>query len=96
MKRHGLKLTYAFNKIEGVRDAIQYEIGDIVYLYSIAESYRRLNPHLKYEAELCSVIAVKPSDDGLHMEKYGLQRLSDKSKIYWFYPTYMEPAFEAN
>jgi len=96
MKRHGLKLTYAWNKIEGVRDAIQYEIGDLVYLYSIAECYRRVDPHFKYDSELCSVIAVKHSEDGLHMEKYGLQRVKDKSKIYWFYPTYMEPAFEAN
>jgi ribosomal protein L21E len=96
MKRHGLKLTYALNQLDGVRDSIEYEIGDLVYLYAIDESYRRLHPFYKYDGWLCRVIEVKPSQDGLHLEQYGLQRVKDKCKIYWFYPTYMEPAFEAN
>jgi hypothetical protein len=96
MKRKGLKLTYAMNKIEGVRDSIEYEIGDIVYLYNVAEAYRHLNPYFKYDAELCRVIEVKTYEDGLHMEKYGLERVKDKSRVYWFYPTFLEPAFEAN
>jgi hypothetical protein len=96
MKLKGLKITYAMGRMEGVRDSIEYEIGDLVLLYSIAESYRKLNPRYKYEAEIYKIIEISPSTDGKHFEKYGLENIKTKNKTYWHYPTFLEPAFQPN
>ena len=91
MKKEGLKLTYSNGKIEGVRESIAFEIGDIVWVYLIAESYRRQNPKVKYNRHKCKVIAISKSVDGKHFESYGVENLKTGESGYWYYPTFLEP-----
>ena len=58
MKNEGLKLIYSFGEIEGVRNSIKYEIGDLVWVYNISESYRNLNKNVKYEKRLSKIIEI--------------------------------------
>ena len=91
MIKEGLKLTYAFGKIQGVRESIKFEIGDIVWHYSISESYRKANPNEKYYKEKCEIIEIQESVDGKHFEMYGIKNLKNGNNSYWYYPTFLEP-----
>lgn len=95
MIKEGLKLTYSFGSIEGVRESIKYEIGDIVWVYFISESYRREHPDIKYNRDKCKIIAIFPSIDGKHFESYGLENVQTGAKSYWYYPTFLEPFCDA-
>ena len=91
MIKEGLKLTYKFGEIQGVRNSIKYEIDDLVWVYSISESYRNLNKNVKYEKRLAKIIEICPSSDGLHFEQYGIENLKTGLCGWWYYPTFLEP-----
>lgn len=91
MKNEGLKLTYKFGEIEGVRNSIKYEIGDLVWVYNISEYYRNLNKNVKYEKRLSKIIDITLSSDGLHFEQYGVENLKTGLCGWWYYPTFLEP-----
>lgn len=91
MINEGLKLTYGLGEIEGVRESIKYEIGDIVWLYYISESYRKLHPEKVFERTKCEIIAISKSPDGKHFESYGTKNIENGDKGYWSYPTFLEP-----
>jgi hypothetical protein len=91
MKNEGLKLTYKFGEIQGVRNSIKYQINDLVWVYGISESYRNLNKNIKYEKRLSKIIDITPSSDGLHFEQYGVENLKTGLRGWWYYPTFLEP-----
>lgn len=91
MKNEGLKLTYKFGEIEGVRNSIKYEINDLVWVYDISEYYRNLNINTKYEKRLAKIIEIMPSSDDLHFEQYGIENLKTGRCGWWYYPTFLEP-----
>ena len=91
MKNKGLKLTYSFSKIEGVRHSIEYEINDLVLVYHISENYRNKNKYVKYDSYLAKIIEIIPSSDGLHFEQYGVEFIKTGGRNYWYYPTFLEP-----
>lgn len=90
MINEGLKLTYSFGEIEGVRNSIKYEINDLVWVYGISECYRSINKDVEYSKRLAKIIKICASSDGLHFEQYGLEYI-DGGKGYWYYPTFLEP-----
>jgi uncharacterized protein YjaG (DUF416 family) len=91
MKNEGLKLTYKFGEIEGVRHSIKFEINDLVWVYYISEYYREKNKHIKYDSYLAKIIEIIPSSDGLHFEQYGVECIKTGGSNYWYYPTFLEP-----
>ena len=91
MKKEGLKLTYKFGEIEGVRNSIKYEIDDLVWVYSISEDYRSINKDVEYSKRLAKIIKICHSSDGLHFEQYGVEYLKSGGCGYWYYPTFLEP-----
>ena len=91
MIKEGLKLTYSFGSIDGVRYSIKFEIGDIVWAYFISESYRKEYPDYKYNRAKCKIIAISPSSDGKHFESYRVENIETGEKGYWYYPTFLEP-----
>ena len=91
MIKEGLKLTYSMGNIEGVRESIKFEIGDIVWVYYISESYRKEHRDYKYNRDKCKIIAISPSSDGKHFESYGVEDIETGAKGYWYYPTFLEP-----
>lgn len=91
MIKQGLKLTYSWGQIEGVRESIKFEVGDIVWHYAISESYRKLNPSDKHIRWKVKIIDVSESGDGKHFEQYGYENIETKARGYWSYPTFLEP-----
>ena len=87
----GLKLVYQWDKIIGVRNSIKYEIGDLVWVYSIDESYRNENKDIQFDKKLAKIIEVSESPDGLHFEQYGVEYAKTGNYGAWFYPTFLEP-----
>lgn len=90
MINEGLKLTYKFGEIEGIRNSIKYEMNDLVWVYNISECYRNINKHIEYSRRLAKIIEICPSSDGLHFEQYGLEYIGG-GKGWWYYPTFLEP-----
>ena len=90
MRDKGLKLIYRLGEIQGVRNSIEYEINDLVWVYSISENYRNINNHIEYSRRLAKIIKICPSSDGLHFEQYGLEYIGG-GKGSWYYPTFLEP-----
>jgi hypothetical protein len=91
MIEEGLKLTYSFNEIEGVRNHIRYEIGDLVWCYMLSENYRHLHPEKKFDRKKCIIIEVSDCNDGKHFEQYGVQEFESGKRGWWHYPTFLEP-----
>lgn len=91
MKKEGLKLVYQWGKVVGVRNSIKYSIGDLVWVYSIAESYRNENKDIEFDKRLAKIIEVSESSDGLHFEQYGVEYSKTGGRGWWHYPTFLEP-----
>ena len=91
MIKEGLKLTYSMGRIDGVRESIKFEIGDVVWLYFISEAYRREKPNIKYYRSKCKIIEISPSIDGKHFEAYGVEDIETGERGWWYYPTFLEP-----
>jgi hypothetical protein len=91
MKKEGLKLVYQWNEVVGVRNSIKYSIGDLVWVYSIDESYRNQNKEIEFDKRLAKIIEISESSDGLHFEQYGLEYSETNGRGFWYYPTFLEP-----
>lgn len=85
MIKEGLKLTYSFGNIEGVRESIKFKVGDIVWVYILAESYRKRHPDMEHYRSKCKIIKVQESN-----ETYGVKNLETGYEGYWYYPTFLE------
>lgn len=91
MKKVGVKIVYKLSEISGLRNTIEYEIGDMVWVYSICESYRKENKEIEFDRRVARIIDVAKSDDGLHYPQYGVEYLDTNGRAHWFYPTFLEP-----
>ena len=91
MKKQGLKLVYQWGEVIGIRNSIKYEIGDLVWVYMIAESYRNKNKNIEFDKRLAKIIEISKSSDGLHFEQYGVEYSSNGGCGWWYYPTFLEP-----
>jgi hypothetical protein len=91
MKKEGLKLVYQWDKIIGLRNSIKYEIGDLVWVYRIDESYRNENKDIQFDKKLAKIIKVSESPDGLHFEQYAVEYAKTGNYGAWFYPTFLKP-----
>ena len=78
-------------QIEGVRESIKYEVGDIVWVYWIAESYRYLHPEINFDRNKCIITKVSESDDGKHFDQYAVKNIETGETGAWYYPTFLEP-----
>ena len=58
MKYKGLKLVYQWDKIIGLRNSIEYELGDLVWVYNLDESYRNENKHIEFDKRLAKIVQV--------------------------------------
>lgn len=91
MKKEGLKLVYQWSEVVGVRNSIKYQIGDLVWVYNIDESYRNQNKDVDFDKRLAKIIEVSESSDGLHFEQYSVEYAETGGRASWFYPTFLEP-----
>lgn len=91
MKEEGLKLVYQLSELVGVRNSIKYTIGDLVWVYSIGESYRNQNKDIEFDKRLAKIIEVSESSDGLHFQQYGVEYLKTGGRGWWYYPTFLKP-----
>jgi hypothetical protein len=91
MKYKGLKLVYQWDKIIGLRNSIEYELGDLVWVYNLDESYRNENKHIEFDKRLAKIVQVSESTDGLHFEQYAIEDTKTGNYGAWYYPTFLEP-----